>query len=100
MKQARPPVCNRDCFRCVHPDCILDGMNAEEYRESRERNKELCEKTRQEKKIAAKQKAYYEANREEIAAKQKAYREANREELAAKRKARREQRKTTAQAPA
>ena len=39
------------------------------------------------KKIAAKKRAYYEANREEIAAKQRAYREANREEIAAKKRA-------------
>ena len=40
------------------------------------------------KKIAAKQRAYREANREEIAAKQRAYREANREEINAKARAR------------
>ena len=40
------------------------------------------------KKIAAKQRAYREANREEIAAKQRAYREANREEINDKARAR------------
>ena len=39
------------------------------------------------KKIAAKQRAYREANREEIAAKARAYYEANREEIAAKQRA-------------
>ena len=38
-------------------------------------------------KIAAYQKAYYEANREKVAAQQKAYREANREKIAARKKA-------------
>ena len=38
--------------------------------------------------IAAKKRAYYEANREEIAAKKRAYREANREEINAKARAR------------
>ena len=42
------------------------------------------------KKIAAKQRAYREANREEIAAKKRAYYEANREEIAAKQRAYRE----------
>ena len=42
------------------------------------------------KKIAAKQRAYREANREEINAKQRAYREANREEINAKARAYRE----------
>ena len=41
-------------------------------------------------KIAAKQRAYYEANREEINAKARAYYEANREEIAAKKRAYRE----------
>lgn len=39
------------------------------------------------KKLAARQKAYYEANREKLAAQQKAYREANREKVAAQQKA-------------
>ena len=41
-------------------------------------------------KLAAQQKAYYEANREKLAAKQKAYYEANREKVAAQQKAYRE----------
>ena len=41
-------------------------------------------------KVAAYQKAWYEANREKVAAHQKAYREANREKIAAQRKAYRE----------
>ena len=72
--------CDRDCFNCPYPDCIEDEMTAEDYDEARERDKEiLFRKSGKQKKIAAKQKAYREANREEIAAKQKAYYEANRE---------------------
>ena len=41
-------------------------------------------------KIAARQKAWYEANREKIAARQKAWYEANREKIAAQQKAHRE----------
>lgn len=72
-------VCNRDCFNCPYPDCVLDEpMSAEEYAEAREREELL--KDPKARKLAAKQRAYYEANREELAAKQRAYREANREE--------------------
>ena len=85
-------TCNKDCFNCPYPDCIVDDMSYEEYRESAERDRELktSQKSRKEKKTAAKQKAYYEAHREEIAAKQKAYYEAHGEEIAAKQKAYRE----------
>ena len=71
-------VCNRDCFNCPYPDCIVDDMSRDEYRESAERSRDLesDRKTDKEKKLAAKAKAYYEANKEEIAAKAKAYREA------------------------
>ncbi|HZV74559.1 MAG TPA: hypothetical protein VFF79_12650 [Conexibacter sp.] len=41
--------------------------------------------------IAAKQRAYYEQNRDEIAAKKRAYYEQNRDEIAAKKRAYREQ---------
>ena len=81
-------TCNRDCFNCVFEDCVIDGVSAEDYDYARMVEREFVfPKTQEEKKLAAKQKAYYEANREELAAKQKAYREANREEIAAKKKA-------------
>lgn len=83
--------CNRDCFNCPFPDCIEDEMTAADYDEARERDREIIfPKSRKEKELAAKKKAYYQENREEIAAKQKAYYQANREELAAKKKAYRE----------
>ena len=83
-------VCNRDCFNCPHPDCILEELSAEDYQAQREAEKAAFPKTLAGRKLAAKQRAYYEANREEIAAKQRAYREANREELAAYQRAYRE----------
>ena len=46
--------------------------------------------TEDKQKVAAQQKAYYEANREKIAARSKAYYEANREKIAAQKKAYRE----------
>ena len=71
-----PQVCNKDCLRCPYPDCILDGLDADDYREARERDKELFA-TPERRKLAAYQRAYYEANKDEIAAKRRAYREAN-----------------------
>jgi hypothetical protein len=61
----------------------------EEIRASRDRDKySLFErKDNRQKKIAAKQAAYREVNREKIAAKQAAYREANREKIAAQKAA-------------
>ena len=57
--------CDRDCFHCPFPDCVEDEMTAEDYDEARARDKEiLFRKSDKQKKIAAKQKAYYEANRE------------------------------------
>ena len=65
------------------------AMTAEERRESAERERHLKDERKGAKgrKIAAYQRAYYEANKEEIAAYQRAYREANKEEIAAKQRA-------------
>ena len=84
--------CNRDCLNCPYPDapeeCLEAPLSLDDYRELDWLDREIIrQKTERQKKASAKQKAYYEANREEIAAKQKAYREANREEIAAKQKA-------------
>ena len=65
-------------------DAEIDAlpMTPDDYRMSRSLDLAAADDRRdnQAKKIAAKQRAYYEANREEIAARQRAYREANREE--------------------
>ena len=47
-------------------------------------------KSEKERKVAAQNKAYYEANKAEVAAQNKAYREANKDRIAARRKAYRE----------
>jgi hypothetical protein len=83
--------CNHDCFNCPYPDCIVDDMTAEEYRELSRIERELIRpKSRKELAIAAKKREYREANRESIAAKQREYREANRESIAAKKREYRE----------
>ena len=79
-------ICNKDCFHCPYPDCINDEMDHEDYVESAELDKEL-RSTPEKRKVAAKQRAYYEANREKLAAYQKSYREANRDKVAAQQKA-------------
>ena len=84
-------VCNRDCFNCAFDECILEELEAEDYAEQRRIEREIVKpKSAKEKKIAAYQRAYYEANKDEIAAKKRAYREANKDEIAAKRRAYRE----------
>lgn len=73
-------MCDRDCFHCKSPDCIAEGMTAEDYRDAKRIEVELLNpKSYKEKQLASKQRAYYEANREEIAVKQRAYREAKKE---------------------
>ena len=84
--------CNHDCLNCPYPDapeeCLEGPLSLDDYRELDWLDREIIRpKTERQKKASAKQKAYYEANREEIAAKRRAYREANREEIAAKQKA-------------
>ena len=64
-------VCNHDCFNCPHPDCILGRLTAQDYDAQREAEKLL--RTPEQRKIAAKQRAHYEANRDEIAAKKRVY---------------------------
>lgn len=60
----------------------------EDLRESRalDRLAVFDKKDKKEQKVAAQQKAWYEANREKVAAQQKAYREANRERISENRR--------------
>ncbi len=71
-------------------DAAVDAepISYEDYRRSREIERELLfPKSWSERRRAAQQKAYREQNREKVAAQQKAYREQNREKLAAQQKA-------------
>ena len=63
-------VCDRDCFNCPYPDCIRVDLTAEDYAAARALEEYIHPPTPAQIKIAAKQKAYYEENREAIAAKQ------------------------------
>ena len=64
-------ICDKDCLHCRFADCILEELDAEDYREARARDKELTH-TPEQRQIAAYQRAYRETNKEEIAAYQRA----------------------------
>ena len=83
MHTQNKPACDRNCFRCPYPDCILDeeDMSPEDWRESTERERSIKRAGRSEK--AARNAAYYQANKEKIAAQQAAYYQANKEKIAA-----------------
>ena len=63
-------------------------LTLQDYHQSAELDREVLHdrKDNAHRRVAAQQKAYYEANRERVAAQQKAYREANRERVAAQRR--------------
>ena len=67
-------------------ECLSAPLTYNEYKESDRLDSESRyeQKTDAQKKVAARNKAYREANKEEIAARKKAYREANRDKLADK----------------
>ncbi|MCI8915647.1 MAG: hypothetical protein HFF26_03135 [Oscillospiraceae bacterium] len=68
MSNRRP--CDKDCEHCKYPDCVYDGLDAEDYAQSRELDRELTQSPAA-KKLAAYQRAYYEANKEKLAAREK-----------------------------
>lgn len=90
-------ICNKDCFNCPHPDCILDELNDEDYvttdrldvnfsktedqKSKAERNREWRRKNKD--KLAAQR----EANKGKMAAYGRAYREKNKERESARKKA-------------
>ena len=72
-KLSRPaPICERDCFNCKFADCIREDLTAADYDDARALEVFIHPPTPAQRRIAAKQKAYREENREAIAAKQKA----------------------------
>ena len=74
-------TCTMDCFRCPFPDCINnEEANLQERKNLAELEREIIlSKSEKNKKVAAYQKAYREANKEKIAAHKKAHYEANKE---------------------
>ena len=81
-------ICDRDCLHCPHPDCVCDEMDYADYQDADRIEREIIHpRTARQERIAAQQRAYYEANRERIAAQKRAYYEANRERIAAQKRA-------------
>ena len=85
MHTQNKPACDRDCFHCPYPDCILDeeDMFPEDWRESQEREKSIRQEGRS--KAAAYHAAYYQANKEKVAARNAAYYRAHKDEINARR---------------
>ena len=84
-------ICNEDCFHCPYPDCVRDDLTAATYAELATLEKTIINPpTLKQRKVAAYNRAYYEANKEKVAARQRAYREANKEKVAAYNRAYRE----------
>ena len=87
--------CNHDCLNCPYPDvpaeCLDAPLTVDDYKWLAELDREIINpKTAQQRKIAAQQKAYREANKDKVAARQRAYYEANKDKVAARQRAYRE----------
>ena len=87
--------CNHNCLECPYPDvpeeCLEAALTWDEYKELDVIDKDIINpKTAKQKAVAARQKAYREANKDKVAAWQKAWYEANKDKVAARQKAYRE----------
>ena len=83
--------CNHNCLECPYPDvpdeCLEAALTWDEWRELDVIDKDIINpKTAKQKAVAARKKAWYEANKDKVAARQKAYREANKDKVAARQK--------------
>jgi hypothetical protein len=76
---SKQPVCDRDCFNCVYADCIDNGMDSDELRQSAVRDRAFARRTSQQKKDHA----TYVKNREKRLSASKAWAKKNRAHLAA-----------------
>lgn len=68
--------CNHNCLECPYPDvpdeCLEAALTWDEWQELDAIDKDIINpKTAKQKAVAARQKAYYEANKDKIAARQK-----------------------------
>ena len=83
--------CNHNCLECPYPDvpeeCLEAALTWDEYKELDVIDKDIINpKTAKQKAVAARQKAWYEANKDKVAARQKAWYEANKGKVAARQK--------------
>ena len=84
--------CNHNCLECPYPDvpdeCLEAALTWDEYKELDVIDKDIINpKTAKQKAVAARKKAWYEANKDKVAARKKAWYEANKDKVAARRKA-------------
>ena len=84
--------CNHNCLECPYPDvpeeCLEAALTWDEYKELDVIDKDIINPKRaKQKAVAARQKAWYEANKDKVAAQQKAWYEANKDRVAARKKA-------------
>ena len=83
--------CNHNCLECPYPDvpeeCLEAALTWDEYKELDVIDKDIINpKTAKQKAVAARQKAYREANKDKVAARRKAWYEANKDKVAARQK--------------
>ena len=83
--------CNHNCLECPYPDvpeeCLEAALTWDEYKELDVIDKDIINpKTAKQKAVAARRKAWYEANKDKVAARKKAYCEANKDKVAARQK--------------
>ena len=83
--------CNHNCLECPYPDvpeeCLEAALTWDEYKELDVIDKDIINpKTAKQKAVAARQKAYREANKDKVAAQKKAWYEANKDKVAAQQK--------------
>ena len=83
MKKKTAPPCNEDCFNCIYPDCIFDGLGRE-TKKGRPPKAAVPEGELTKDQIRSRK--YYAAHREEQKAKKYAYYLEHREELNAKKR--------------
>lgn len=83
--------CNHNCLECPYPDvpdeCLEAALTWDEWQELDVIDKDIINpKTAKQKAVAARKKAWYEANKDKVAAQQKAWYEANKDRVAARQK--------------
>lgn len=67
------------CEHCPFPDCTWDGVTSDEWDASKA--EDASARHFGESRVAAYQRAYYEANREKVAAQKRAYYESHKEQI-------------------
>ena len=80
-------ICDKDCFNCKYPDCIVDVISNDDTNYTRDYNRQYRLKNKKYSREYFRK--YREDNKERLKANHKKYYEAHKEEISAKRKAQR-----------